>query len=149
METSRSKFISESKRAEITYIILFTRCGASLEFTCHQISIIKLRRHVLLNLSSARSASPDSIQRRIGKMIRANGQIENFTSAPRRNRNCPWSASSIKLDFPETKRRREELRSLSECWDAILFAARRYEHLAIALPRQLATVNHSRYSSSG
>lgn len=146
METSRSKFISESKRAQITYIILFTRCGASLEFTCHQISIIKLRRHVLLNLSSARSASPDSIQRRIGKMIRANGQIENFTSAPRRNRNCPWSASSIKLDFPETKRRREELRSLSV---GMRFCSRRYEHLAIALPRQLATVNHSRYSSSG
>lgn len=41
------------KRAKITciyiYIILFTRCGTSLEFTYHQISIIKLRRHVSLN----------------------------------------------------------------------------------------------------
>lgn len=107
------------KRAQITYIILFTRCGTSLEFTCHQISIIKLRRHVLLNLSFGRSARPDSIANRDGSekwLERGNWEFQRHEPrAPRttRNRNCPWSASSIKLHFPETKRqrRREELRS--------------------------------------
>lgn len=67
---------------------------------------------------------------------RARLKIEN-DAAPRQNRNCPWSAGSIKLRNETTTKRREELRSLNGC---------DFARPAIALPRQLANVNRSRYS---